>query len=498
MPTPHGLFLYPIFIRLFDFLFSQIVRFVDAICPGCRPFWNRCSHFVQQLTINLVLGLSIAVIVMSLHNNYRMVEFEDINVDWLMSFYRGSVPNPDKPIFPFVWINIDEQTYQAWNEPLLTPRDKLQQLLHFAVSGQASVIVVDIDLSYPRDPSKQKLAVLTQANLQLYHYLKDYEVKHCQDTCPHIIFMRSFRKLLKSDKSYYPAQQKTFLDDIVVKSPHLHWASVQFDREEDLVLRRWRLWEKACTNEQMNIVPSVPLLALALISDPKQGVSNLKQQLKKFLPEDCFHHLPKSGNDLNQTIIIADQQLHSQPSRLNKRVFYTIPWRLSDDEQRPNVPDGRFLLNELPALNVLKHPDADGSIWLHNSITVIGGSYVESHDLHATPIGWMPGALVLINAIHSILQYGELNAPPNWLLLLMIAGVIVLMSFLLTYFDSFWGMTLLGLGIILLILPLSFYFFKYGTWLNFTIPLLIVQWRQMAADIVQWRQAAANQEKRGN
>lgn len=492
MPTPRGLFLYPIFIRLFEFLFSQIVRFVDAICPRCRPFWNRRSRFVQQLTINLVLGLTIAIIVMSLHNNYRMIEFEDINVDWLMSFYRGSAPNPDKPTYPFVWIDIDEKTYQAWNEPLLTPRDKLQQLLHFAISGQAAVIMVDIDLSYPRDRAKQKLATLTEADLQLYNYLTDYEVKHCKNTCPHIIFMRSIRKRLTDDKSYYPAQRQTFLDHIVAKSPHLHWASVQFDREEDRVLRRWQLWERACTNEQIIIVPSVPLLTLALITDPKQGVSNLNKQLENFLPDDCFHNLQESGNDFDQDIIIADKRLHSQPSRLNRRVFYTIPWRLNVDEQRPNVPDGRFLLQPLSALTILKHPDTDGSALLHNSITVIGGSYVESRDLYATPVGWMPGALVLINAIHSMLQHGELNAPPNWLLLLMTAGVIVLMSFLLTYFDSFWGMTLSGLGIILLILPLSFYVFKYGFWLNFTIPLLIVQWRQMAADIAQWRQMAAN------
>ncbi|MEK8017458.1 MAG: CHASE2 domain-containing protein [Candidatus Parabeggiatoa sp.] len=484
MPTPRGLFLYPILIRFFKFLLSKIVRFVDALCPRCRPFLQDLPHFAQQLIINLILGLSIAIIIMLLHNSRWMIEFEDMNVDWLMSFYRGSAPNPDKPTYPFVWINIDEQTYHDWHYPLLTPRDKLQQLLHFAISGQAAVIMVDIDLSHPRDRAKQKLAALSEPDLQLYRYLNDYEVKYCKDTCPHIIFMRSFRKPLKDDKSYYPVQHPTFLDKIVAKSPHLHWASVQFDREKDRVLRRWRLWEKACVNEQPNIVPSVPLLTLALITNSKQGFYNLNKQLKHFLPYDCSKTSPKGVAEVeqHQYLMISNRQLHSQPSRLNRRIFYTIPWGLNDGEQRPNVSDDRFLLDEISALAILKQPNADGSALLHNSITVIGGSYVESRDLYATPIGWMPGALVLINAIHSILQYGELNAPADWVLLLVITCVIVLMSFLLTYFDSFWGMTLSGLGIILIIMPISFWFFEYGIWLNFAIPLLIVQWRQMAAD----------------
>ncbi len=121
-------------------------------------------------------------------------EFEDSNVDWLMSFYRGSAPKPDKPTYPFVWLDIDEATYQDWGEPLLTPRDKLQQLLHFAVSGQAAVIIVDIDLSYPREPVKQKRAALSEADLRLYNYLADYEAKYCQAACPHILLVRSFRQ----------------------------------------------------------------------------------------------------------------------------------------------------------------------------------------------------------------------------------------------------------------------------------------------------------------
>lgn len=250
-------------------------------------------------------------------------------------------------------------------------------------------------------------------------------------------------------------------------------------------MRRWRLWETTCTAGLPEIVPSVSLLTLALLTDSKQGIHNLNKQLQHFRPASCDQSTQKWPLELNRNDLlkISDAvQLHPQPSRLNRRIFYTIPWKLNPDEQRPHVPDGRFLLETLSAKNVLEHLDADSTALLHNSITVIGGSYVESRDLYATPLGWMPGALILMNAVHTMLQHGELNAPPSWVLLAMVAVIIGLMSLLLIRFDSFWGMTFSGLVIIIIILPISFLVLEYGVWLDFAIPLLIVQLRQMAAD----------------
>lgn len=481
-------------MQFISFLSSQFHHFLDKICPRCRSLWRNLPRFYRQLTINLILGLSIALIVLSLHHTRWITQFEDSSIDWLMSFYRGSAPS-DKPINPFVLINIDEETYQTWGELLVTPRDNLQKLLHFAVTGQATIIVVDIDLSYPRKLAAQQPNALNEAGLQLYNYLKGYEKAECQKNCPHIILIRTFRTPLSAENASYDAQRQTFLDDIVANSHHIHWASPRFERESDRILRRWRLWESTCNGGVPNIVPSLSLLTLALITEPSDGAKTVTEHLQDYIPYDCVSHIQAgwwASIDVNKKPLIelGDLLIHLQPSRLNRRIFYTIPWKLEEKERRPNIPDGRLLLEKLSALKILDTPNIDNSL-LRNSITVIGGSYAESRDFYATPIGWMPGALVLINAIHSMLQYGELNAPPNWLLLLGVAFVIIMMSILFTRYPSFWGMTLSGLVIILLILPISFYLFKYGVWLNFAIPLLIVQWRQMAANyqeaIKQWQ-----------
>jgi len=87
---------------------------------------------------------------------------------------------------------------------------------------------------------------------------------------------------------------------------------------------------------------------------------------------------------------------------------------------------------------------------------------------------------VLINAIHSLQQYGELSGPPWYLKLLVEAFLILVMSLAFACFDSFWGMVVSGIFIILWLLPLSFAVFRYGVWLDFAIPLLAVQLHQLA------------------
>lgn len=51
--------------------------------------------------------------------------------------------------------------------------------------------------------------------------------------------------------------------------------------------------------------------------------------------------------------------------------------------------------------------------WLAGRVVGIGASFAESRDRHLTPLGEIPGALVLINAMQSLYRHGELTAPPR-------------------------------------------------------------------------------------
>ena len=117
---------------------------------------------------------------------------------------------------------------------------------------------------------------------------------------------------------------------------------------------------------------------------------------------------------------------------------------------------------------------------LTDKIVVIGGSYSDGHDIHQTPLGRMPGALVLLNSIHSLLQYGNIKPLPDWSKFFVTALLIALMGMIFLYVNSFWKAQVLNLLLIFILLPFSVALLRYGIWLNFATPLIFIQLYQIA------------------
>ena len=454
--------------------------------------WQGLSPFVK----NLIFGLLIASLLFGLRHGQWMAEIEDLSVDWMMTLYRADIPKKATP--PYVILDIDEKTYQALGEPFFTPRDKLLKLLKFAVEAQPKLIIVDIAITdRPSTKNSLKTKELHPDDKALRDYLANYETHYCQSSCPPILLVRTFR--VPSDKRpfdpntepYYLEQRHTFLDAVVARSPHLYWASALFEREHDRILRRWQLWTTTCTENSSAIVPSMPLLAATLLvgaNKPSPSSCRLKIHLDYYTPFDCSEG-PQSRSDETlqhkPTLFKLNENLtfNLQPTRLSRRILYTLPWYLSQEEWWPYTPDNRQLLTTLSAKNIIASesdnpPKPISNELLRDSITVIGASHLESRDWHPTPLGWMPGMLVLINSIHSLLQYGILHPPSPWIVLLLTVILITLMSWLLAKYKSLWG-TLYAVGIIMILIPVSIIFFKYGLWLSFAIPWAAIQLRQM-------------------
>jgi hypothetical protein len=80
-----------------------------------------------------------------------------------------------------------------------------------------------------------------------------------------------------------------------------------------------------------------------------------------------------------------------------------------------------------------QHPSADR---VRGRIVVIGGSNDASRDLMQTPIGAMPGAMVLINSINALLQQGQLHHP-HWMLALGIGVITGMGVWLCLYWFQF-------------------------------------------------------------
>ena len=112
---------------------------------------------------------------------------------------------------------------------------------------------------------------------------------------------------------------------------------------------------------------------------------------------------------------------------------------------------------------------------LRGAVVMVGASFADSRDLYPTPFGTMPGALIIINALNSLMQHGQLHPPATWALFVVGTLLIALMAYIVAVAQSVWRLLLWTSILLILIVPMSFFAFQHGVWLNFVMPLLAVQ-----------------------
>jgi CHASE2 domain-containing sensor protein len=181
--------------------------------------------------------------------------------------------------------------------------------------------------------------------------------------------------------------------------------------------------------------------------------------------------------------------------RLARRIVYTIPWQeRANDASGKTIPtvmtfEGkeRLLISQVSARNVENVDGEYGSADLQDRVVFIGVSFSDSRDVYLSPLGEMPGVLVLINALHSLLQHGEIQEINLEIKLLINVLLIALLSIAFSIWGSFWGKISAGFFVIILLVPLSVAMFGFGFWLDFALPLLTVQIYQIVAE---WGHAA--------
>jgi hypothetical protein len=442
--------------------------------PWWENFWWENTYrkkqklFYRRLINNLLFGISITVLLHSFDELLWLRQPEDDAIDWVMAMQRGSPPV--QSVKPFAFLDIDEAAYRNWGEPLLIPRDKLLEIIEFAVSGNPALIVVDVDLSRPGQCDNHDIALTNFLN------------GHYGQGKPPIILPQLFSEPIEGE-SRRTLRKPFFIkkDNIVRPDTRVFLASPLFEVDEsDFRLRRWRLWEVASNQE---VVSSMELLAVALLRNPLDPASVFKdvEQNIKTLTQEGATPEPLHSNNLRK-VEIANMKFEKDTEDIGQRILYTIPWTLSQGE---TYPDNFVRRSVLPITKkgatdrkrkAMNHLD---SSWLKDHVVVIGASFKESRDIHATPIGQMPGAIVIVNAINSLYGHGLIKKPEIYWIIPIEMALIVIMSIAFAKFDSFLAMLISSVAVITLMLPFSFYLFKYGVWLNFVIPLFFVNLYEM-------------------
>jgi len=169
---------------------------------------------------------------------------------------------------------------------------------------------------------------------------------------------------------------------------------------------------------------------------------------------------------------------------LSRRIMFRLPWLV--EGKPPTLPYVALDKNAVPTLTIFsaqpytESPPQASSEELTGSIVIIAGSYHEMDDIYSTPLGDMPSAIIVINAIHSLLRHEEVELLPIVGLLIIVLFVAIL-STLFEIFPFYLIMIVLSTLTIFVLLPLTMIFFHYGMWLSFALPLFVVSIYQVIA-----------------
>ncbi|MDM8560318.1 CHASE2 domain-containing protein [Thiotrichales bacterium HSG14] len=447
---------------------SGFFQGVKSLFFATSKRWQSLSLFSHKLIINLSLGLGVAFMLLYFSDSPWLMETEDARMDWFMQINQKIVPSiRENNIPPVVMLDIDDKVYYDWGEPLIIPRKRLTNMIDAAIKAKARLVIVNLDVSQRTPIDGSQLHPDDQA---LKVYLKKYisECKSERDNfvCPTIILRRAFR----TQSNSVPLLQTSFLDEVVAQgTPYIQWASTLFYPASDQVVRRWKLWQPACTTDKQPVVlPSIELLATSFIKEScnSQDVQNI---LQSFRPKNCDNDTTIFSMPMPTTFEICGLPINIKDRwNINQRIMYRMPWSdLVLDER--DVP----ALTVLSAQPYAESPSQVKLETLTNNIVIIGGSYREGHDIYSTPIGDMPGSIIVANAIYSLLQPKSLELPPIVGLLITIL-FIVITTLLFNKFPSLWGKIVSSIFILFILLPLTMIFFYYGIWLIFVLPLIVV------------------------
>ncbi|ERP85856.1 hypothetical protein Q670_06255 [Alcanivorax sp. P2S70] len=431
---------------------------VAALYHWVHGKWTLLPARWRPFVVNLLVGMAIVVWIHLNPDSSMVKRQQDRGLDWLSRMVTNTpyAPQPDQPV---VMVDVDSATYAQWGEPWLTPADRIARIIALLLDAEPAQILVDFDLSRRTD-----LAPLADI-------LSRHQGGKAAKT--QLIFMKTQASLLPAN-SRLPAFRDSALDELVASNDNLHWAAPLYRPDPDGVIRHWQLVIGGCENDRLVLLPSVQLLSV-MLSD---GVDKSLEALLAPDQQGCLAMPHFSG----RIVLGSGKQIDLAGEQLQHRIVFALP---------PNPESGYFPVDwqgrAVPALTILSARDvlaakrfSTGGL-LTGAIVIIGASHRDSGDIHLTPVGQMPGSLVLANSITALQGLDQVQRPPFVLILLVDLLLILGVSWLFVVMSPFAATLVSSAVIALLVVPFSLLAFSQGVWLDFALPILAVQMRSVFA-----------------
>lgn len=357
----------------------------------------RFAEIVREKAKPLLLALLVGILALSgqadlLSSITGALTDKDSLLRW-----AGMISGATRQAVPVLVIDVDDETLARLGNPDRTPRDTLADLIRLAAAKKPLGVFVDLDTS--------RAGASPEADRMLQTFVADYP-----PDAPFLSFARRFVEAKTGEKASALglAPLPSLLDAAAVSKPNVMLLASLTQRDSDRVIRRWQLSQTICDGKSGVNFASPHLLAAALQTHGKMGDGKSPRNAL-----DAYAHIQVQQ-------LCAKNSTPKTAWPRNPDHNATI-WYLFDGEGetsvRTLVHDGREMpiIQKMSARRLL---DAQGKVLDATKIAdalfagrfiVIGSSHLESYDQHVTPLGPMPGSLIVANAIAT--APATLNAP---------------------------------------------------------------------------------------
>ena len=444
----------------------------SALRRSARRAWQSMQPRTRLWLINIAVGVTVELLLYWAAHGLEwsfVVNTQNAALDKMMLIQaatRGDDVTGAHAPPSLLFVDVDDDTWRdpRWGggEPARAPRDALATLIDLAFQRGARQVVLDVaiegatgrdvDLAEDRRFAARMGAMLAapwfdgERQLVLVRTLRQ----------PLPVQAKLWRAPASSQEPFSEGyfdelRESTAVDEVVARSQgRIVLAAPLFTVSRDHVLRDWQLLQVVCARLSGNaaegvvrVVPSVQLAVAARHLGLPAGNEPWKVKESR---ARCSPLPPKSSS-----AVTADQARDfACASRSSRRVARCqLEGHISGPAERRRYGSRGCTANSRPRNRVVFRwptaPNALSAIDLlegqtrhdfSNRVVLIGQTHSELADRHVTPLGELPGAIVLLNAIDSMARHHFIETPSAWIILPLAFGLIVLVSYVFSRWSS--------------------------------------------------------------
>jgi CHASE2 domain-containing sensor protein len=475
--------------------------------------WQGLGVRTRHWLINIAIGLGIVCVLNWAGHGLRLsfiVSAQNSAFDRMIRASAVAAPQAHEglPAPPkLVLIDVDDHTWRdpRWGggEPARAPRELLATLIEGAFQRGARQVVLDIAIEGRSgrewDLAEDRLFATRLALLLSAPWFgPDRQLVLVRTLRQPLPLSRKMLANLPHDQTPFAEgyfdelRESPAIDQVVARSQgRIVLAAPLFSISPDRVLRDWQLLQVVCQSTgsasqgELRVVPSVQLAVAARHFGLPAGAEPWSTVRRT---EPCWP-LPTEPNPAAATPPATPSTLLAQADAAIAAAWHgtQVAFAAQGVRMARQVPQVDHLGNRvvfrwlhppsvIPALDMLfgqvRHE-------LKDRVVLIGQTFAETVDHHHTPLGDMPGAVVLLNAIDSMTRHRIVGQPSAWITVPLALAMVVVVGYAFARWRSLLG-TVIATCALLAVLPwLSFSLFKHGVWLDFALPLLGIQVHKM-------------------